>query len=283
MSHHTLSNRPSYSDDKPQLDVYSLGQVEHDMAQNPARVIVSTIVNGQYSQVVIKRQEDARPQLGYVLLKWMAAALRQPLFRPVPAPGGQFAQQIEIRRLQSLNQAGVNVPRVLHVASDWIALECVGSTSLEELIRDTTDTNQQLAYWTAGLAAILDVHHKDQNLSQVFVRNMMWHQDQVFFIDFEDDPASILGLDQAQARDWLLYLLSTAWLLKAPIAQIIATLDHYIQQDRLAVSNAFYQATRSVAWLRHLPNRRKPWGRDVITAHALGEVVYQYRNHNSVR
>jgi hypothetical protein len=82
-----------------------------------------------------------------------------------------------------------------------------------------------------------------------------------------------MSLEQAQTRDWLAYLHSTVWILGA--GACLAPLHEQLSRLSPSARKNFDQAAKRLAWLRHLPTRRKPWGRDVISAQALGDLLWQ--------
>ena len=222
--------------------------------------------------IIVKRLEAPLKHWGYPVLNTLAAVLRQPMLRAVPAPGGSAAQAIEVARLRSLAAAGVSVPEVLQVTPQWFAISFLGKTSIDQLLRQEPD--KILNYWESGLQAILQLHRLGQNASQCFARNMIWHDGTVSFIDFEDDPIRTMPLASAQARDWLLYLHSTVYILNMDTQEIAQHFLSYLRQDEKNVQRELMRAARAFGWLRILPSERKPWGRDVISAQAAAQVLY---------
>ncbi|MBM5573620.1 hypothetical protein GKO28_03805 [Deefgea sp. CFH1-16] len=202
----------------------------------------------------------------------LAKILRLPLLCAVHAPGGAASQRIEIERLAALHRAGVPVPQVRHIEQDWFAMSVAGEQSLEELLR--TSGPEQLEIWLAGLQAILQVHQCHQNLSQAFTRNIMWQNGQIQFIDFEDDPAKSLPLAYAQSRDWLLYLQSSAYYLQADNTTLAQRLLQQLMRDDPEVRELVLHSARQLAFLRHLPKNRRPWGRDVVLLQRAAQVLH---------
>ena len=243
--------------------------IKQAIAQTERRVFVADV---EGTKMIIKRHEPARGYHRYVLLKGVSKIFNLPALAPVPAPGGAAAQAIEIQRLATLRNAGVPVPELLHVEPDWIAISYEGQYSIGRTIEKG---DKPSVYWEQGLAAILDVHQKGQNLSQVFIRNAMWHDNRVVFIDFEDDPAASIGLANAQTRDWLFYLYSSAWMLEIPPADAAKIMFKYLHQDNADVQKIVFDSLGALKWLRHLPSQRKPWGRDIVALHRVGKVLHE--------
>lgn len=234
--------------------------------------------------VIVKQLEPQLKHWGYPVLDTLAAILGQPMLRAVPAPGGSDAQRIEVMRLQSLKAAGASVPDVLHVTPQWFAMSFLGETSLDHMLREHADIGQR--YWETGLNAILALHRLGQTASQCFARNMIWHEGKISFIDFEDDPTKSMPLEAAQARDWVLYLHSTAYILRMTPEHIASVLLRYLRKDKPDVQQHVLRAARTFGWLRVLPNKRKPWGRDVVSAHfaamALHHLVEEDRRERAI-
>jgi tRNA A-37 threonylcarbamoyl transferase component Bud32 len=244
--------------------------IETQLASRNAR---TQIVQLGEDKVVVKQPEAPLRHWGYPVLNALAQVLGQPMLRAVPAPGGRAAQGIEVARLRALAAAGVAVPQVLHVTEGWFALSYLGARSVDQLLRHDAGNGRQ--YWEDGLQAIRDLHRLGQNASQCFARNMIWHEGKVSFIDFEDDPASVMPLASAQARDWLLFLHSTAFTLQfADNAEYAERFLHYLRQDDAKVRQQVEKAAHTFGWLRFLPKQRKPWGRDVMSAQRAADILH---------
>lgn len=228
------------------------------------------------TSIVIKEPEPPIKHWGYPVLNLLASLLRQPMLRPVPAPGGSKAQTIEIMRLRALDAAGVSVPKVLHLTRGWFALSYIGDHTVDQKLRHDSKNGQQ--YWESGLDAILTLHKLGQTASQCFARNMIWNDGKISFIDFEDDPVTAMPLVSAQARDWLLYLHSTAFTLKfGPSEALAARFLHFLEQDNYQVQLEVLRAARTFSWLRFLPSKRKPWGRDVVAAQSAAAILHHLK------
>ena len=216
---------------------------------------------------ILKRRRPVRGAWRYALMYATAQIFDAPSLRPVQANGGVRAQTVELRRLRELASAGVAVPAVLRVADDGIVMQFLGDRTLVEAFK--LDAATGLAAWRRGLDAIADVHARGQVLSQAFARNMLEHEGRIWFIDFEEDPLETLSLAQAQARDWLAYLLSSLWLLAAPRAALLSAWETTVQTMPAPVVHGLQGDMRHLLWLRHLPQQRRPWGSDIISVQAL--------------
>lgn len=224
--------------------------------------------------LLVKGQRPGRGPGRFKLMAWLSHWTRNPLLQPVPAYGGVLAQNIEVQRLAKLAAAGLPVPAMLHQGPDFLALEYLQGQSLQHHL--TLAPEEALAMFEKGLQAIQQVHLKGQYLSQAFARNIMVVQESLWFIDFEDDPLEVMDLKDAQIRDWLAYLLSTVWMTNAPREKLLAVWQCVYERLDPATQTAIVQACSRLRWLRRLPHERKPWGRDIVTLHALGEFLHAW-------
>jgi len=229
---------------------------------------------GDEGAVVVKGQRPARGPWRFRLLSGLSTATRNPLLRPVPSPGGRAAQQTEAIRLQQLAAVGVRVPEVLHSSEDYLVLRRVMGQSLQSHFE--RDPAQALIAFEAGLVGLQDVHQRQQYLSQGFARNILLESERLWFIDFEDDPLQVMPLGEAQARDVMAYLLSSVWINRAPRQALMSVWSTHFHRWSADIQNQIRQTTRVLAWMRHLPRQRKPWGRDVVTVQALAEFLYHW-------
>ena len=222
--------------------------------------------------VIVKAQRPARPAIAARALKVLSAFARSPELKPVPAPGGSAGQAIEVQRLTALRVAGVRVPAVLHVDGEFFVMERFAGRSLAERL-DARPPDAR-ALWEQGLRFLQDVHGRGQCLSQASARNLIVTPGGLAAIDFEDDPLQVLTLPEAQVRDWLLYLQSTVWLLPQSHDEL---LRHWETVAPAGVAaGPMLRAVRRAAWMRHLPSRRKPWGRDIVSAQAAAALLHAW-------
>lgn len=239
-------------------------------AESHHRVKSVTISSGR---VVVKRQRPARSVWRERLLDLLARLVKLPMLGPVPAHGGARGQAIEVERLRALDAAGVRVPRLLHVEPAFFVMEHVAGPTLVERI--AAGDAEASVLWRLGLDMLCDVHGRGQALSQAFARNVIVAADGLAMIDFEDDPLEAMSLDEAQARDWLLYLHSTAWHFPAALADALhADLGAALGGERDAVRALVESAGRRLSSLRHLPASRRFWGREVVGARALARLLH---------
>lgn len=226
-------------------------------------------------RMVVKGQRPARGPWAHRVLNGIAALAGVPCLKAVPVHGGQKAQDVEVRRLRALAAVGVRVPKVLHVAQDYFVMENMGSTNLVCQLAEGGEIARQA--WLRCAQYVLDAHMAGVYFSQCFARNLIMLPQGVGAIDFEDDPLEVMNLTDAQARDWLAFFQSSLWLLDVSHRWIDEQLDFILSQETPKVQRALALAANRLAWLRHLSNNRKLWGRDGIAIRAAALHLHRYR------
>ena len=161
----------------------------------------------------LKKSAPARGYFRYMALNIFSKLLRTPLLKAVPQKGGQIALDLEIQRIEMLKSKGVEVPEIATVGPGWILLNDLGVSIIDDMKTNRKDQQRIRKLFSICLKAIKKLHNADQYMSQGFVRNMLMVEEDngtVGFIDFEDDPLTVMNLQQAQARDLMLFINSTA-------------------------------------------------------------------------
>lgn len=240
-------------------------ELAHVFTSEPWRRRRTALIRTTDGPVVVKGQRPARGRWADHVLRALSGVLGLPLHNS-PVPGGPVSQDIEVRRLGELHAAGVRVPRVLHVEREFFVMEYLPGRNLAGVLSE----EPTLPVWEKGLHFILHVHRRGQYLSQAYARNFIAGPGVLGAIDFEDDPLEVMPLAHAQARDWLMYLHSTLWLLQSESeARLLPLWKHFVDAERGAVVEVLVKAARRLGWLRHLPRTRRPWGREVVSVQGV--------------
>lgn len=220
------------------------------------------------------------PAWRYRLLAGIARLLRHPAMQPVRPHGGAAGIRNEGGRLAALAAAGLHVPLLLAHDDQWLLISDLGHITLEIMIRHA-DPDARLEHWQQGADYIRKAHRNGQYLSQAFARNLVWSADHgLGAIDFEDDPISAMTLAQAQIRDWLPYLFSTAIYFEDRLPLLCAAIRDVLAHEEAAVRDGVYTALRRTAWLRAL--RWLPQAmqrRDVQKTRYFGELARLCSQH----
>jgi hypothetical protein len=228
-------------------------------------------------RVIVKGQRPPRNQALLKTYNGLVAMLGAGSLRAVPSAGGADAQAVEVRRLRELAAAGVRVPQVLHVDAEFFAMEFLPGMNLAQLLEGRAhDGESTLIAWRRGLELLQSIHQRGQYLSQASARNLMHTAEGLVPIDLEEDPLVCMSLAQAQARDWLLYLQSTIWLLPQPRSVLLSIWRDVLRNAPSLEAQALASTVGQLGWLRHLPEKRKPWGRDIVSAQAAAAFLHDW-------
>jgi len=141
---------------------------------------------------------------------------------------------------------------------------------------ETNKLYNMLEGWLQGLHAIEAVHRQNQFLSQAFARNMVLTETGgIGFIDFEDNPATVLSLQQCQSRDWLCYLQSTADILlrSGLLDQAAEHCKACLKRQNPAIIRTLRRSVRPILWMRRIQSER--WGCDTLRLAALADLFYR--------
>jgi hypothetical protein len=207
----------------------------------------------------------------YHLLKLAQQISGIHMLQPVPNLGGIPSLQTEAARLHALSIAGVQVPIILAQQPNALMISHIGEHNLEkEWKQHQYQPEILLQRWQLGLNAIEDVHKRKQYLSETFARNMIYvNQNSIGFIDFEDDPLSVMPLPACHARDWLCYLHSGARLMQdySVASQAKALWDNMMHNQPPEVYTIVANSLRKIRWMRYLTARF--YGKDTLKLAAM--------------
>jgi hypothetical protein len=235
------------------------------------------IVETSQGRVVVKGQRPARIVDGHGLLNALASLAGAPLLRAVPAHGGAKGQAVEVRRLAALRDAGIRVPQVLHVDAEFFVMEFLDGPNLAQVLAE--QPAKALGLWQQGLELVHGVHARGQYLSQANARNIIVTPQGLAAIDFEDDPLEVLTLEQAQVRNWLMYLQSTVWLMPEAHPRLLSIWELFAPSGSGLQADLLLKTVLQLGWMRHLPHRRRPWGRDIVSAQAAASFLHDWTRH----
>lgn len=203
----------------------------------------------------------------------LARALRLGALQPVRPQGGVAGIRLEAGRIAALARAGLVVPEVLARGEDWLVLADLGRTTLEYRLRDATPA-ERVALWREGADYLVAAHQAGEHLSQAFSRNFVWSEHGLGAIDFEDHAGTAMSLPAAQARDWVMYLFSTANYFSDRLPELAALLEEALKGEAPGVADVLRATFRRTAWVRvvrRLPPRLQ--GLDVRKAWRYGELA----------
>ncbi len=204
----------------------------------------------------LKKSAPARGVFRYHALNFFSWMLRLPLLKAVPQPGGSEAIQTEIRRIESLAANDVCVPEIIASDTDWLLIKDVGQSIINNMKQPTTTQQTRQVLFQTCLEAIKALHLQQQYLSQGFIRNMLLIDEDpptIAFIDFEDDPLQVMSLAEAQARDVLLLVNSTARFFVDDSAFFSTSIQQFIQGHDANMVSALRTTANRMQWIAKVP------------------------------
>ncbi len=172
----------------------------------------------------LKRYAPGSRRWRLAALTMLTRLLKLPALCPPPHPGGELSRMTEQARLQRLALAHVRVPQVRGGGPATLMLSDLGETLACRLARADPAGAMQLAQ--SAVDAIAAVHAKGEYLGQPLARNITVGEDgQIGFLDFEEDPGTVMSVDQAQCRDWLIFVSGSIRHLPIPSAELARILS----------------------------------------------------------
>ena len=220
------------------------------LAASPARTLVLEHDGARY---VVKRLADRpRSALQAHVVRWLARVMTgQTLpMHTLKLSEASASVDFEVRRLRSLAQAGVRVPRVFHHGDGFIVMEHCGD-AVGYLIGDWPIETCRTEL--AGLAAELGAFHRaGQWHGAAQAKNLTRRDGLTWRIDFEENFGELVPLAAAQALDVVLFLNSVS--LAGPI-------DEDEARNLLPKLLHAYFVANPDPQIRALLAQARPWGR----------------------
>lgn len=173
----------------------------------------------------IKRPEEQRSNLFSFLHRYLGFFLPAAL-QPTGARGGMPSLLDEATRLKTFKAASVRVPDVLKTAEDHIILADCGP-QLRRTLQATTDKQDRQKLLEKAMINLAGLHAKGLTHGRPHLKDMTLLDGQIYLLDLEENPLSVMGLGYAQARDVWLLLASSSEFFEAPLDDLTALLALY--------------------------------------------------------
>jgi tRNA A-37 threonylcarbamoyl transferase component Bud32 len=158
--------------------------------------------------VWIKRYGTECTSRWVVLQRMIANLVGAPFLRPSPALDDEGMAQREIRRITMFASKDVPTARVVYSSGSAVVFSDVGLTvgqQLRAMAGSDPVAHDDLLVLCAGELGRL--HAKGLCHGRPFPRDMFVKDGRIGFMDFEEEPDTVMPLATAQARDiWLLFL-----------------------------------------------------------------------------
>jgi tRNA A-37 threonylcarbamoyl transferase component Bud32 len=158
--------------------------------------------------VWIKRYGTEKPSWWMHLQVGLSRLVPISYLRPSPYLPPRDMAAREVRRIGLFSGKGFATPRVLYASRGAIVLSDVGTT-VQQRLRALKDTDPAVHDdMLVGCAAELGkLHAAGLCHGRPYPRDMFFSGDRMGFMDFEEEPQTVMPLATAQARDiWLLFL-----------------------------------------------------------------------------
>lgn len=223
--------------------------VDAALAASTARIVV---VEHRGVRYVAKRPAERPRRLSQALvLRWLGKRLigRTLPMRTMRLSDAASSLDYEARRLASLAQAGVRVPRVVHQEPGYLLMEHCGETFATLLERWPIDlAGAEMEQLAAELGAF---HRAGHWHGAAQIKNLTRRDGHTYRIDFEEDFGEFGPLAATQALDLVLFLNSVS--LAGPISETEAR----ALLPRLVTA---YFAANPDPQVRAVLRRGMPWG-----------------------
>ena len=182
------------------------------------------------------------------LLRWLARRLGlNALIAPIPLQA-EAACATEAGMIERLAGLGLRVPEIIARGPTHLVLSDMGQT-LALACKREPDAARRADLLRSGFEALLDLHRRGGYASQAVARNLTLAPEGVGFIDLEEDPALMMPVSAAQARDALLFVQSSARFLLDDPARYADLLRDYLEQESPDVRAEIGKTARRLRWL----------------------------------
>jgi tRNA A-37 threonylcarbamoyl transferase component Bud32 len=254
-----------------QLNSLEIAAIHAALKQNTQRTFVHNL---GLKKVFIKCARKTRLPFGALAIRYFLKIFGVDYLGVGVRYGGLYSFDCEITALKTFRDMGMHVPKILYQENNLLVLELLQGDNVDNLMRDK---NLVLDLWHESLMTISKMHQMKLCHSQCFARNLVWANNKVHLIDLEENPLDSMTLPQAQARDFIYFLLSTLWRFESYTSQLQIWKEMMEDIDS-SVPQILNRIARKFAWLRYFPQNRKIWGRDIVQLHAIGKFFFALKS-----
>lgn len=172
---------------------------------NPNGRIAQSTHQGR--NIWIKRTVSSKAGIWHKAQKILSFLLPNPILRATVSEDGTTALINEATRLRELKSKGHHVPEVIAVNSDLLVISDLG-VQLKEHLDTIKDPEMQKTVLRDAVNTLGRLHHNGLAHGRPYLRDMTWDGDRIGFIDLEENPAQVMSIAAAQARDIWIFLSS---------------------------------------------------------------------------
>ncbi|WP_166162934.1 RIO1 family regulatory kinase/ATPase [Chelativorans oligotrophicus] len=176
------------------------------LVQSAGQRISSAVLDGR--TVWIKRY-DAEPRpIAKQLHELFSPLMPKSFLRASRRVDRRGMAEREVRKMQAFREAGFEVPALIHRGETVIVLSHVAEIVQHELLRlQPLDPKAHDELLVGAAAALAHAHSAGLCHGRPHTRDMFVSAGRWGFVDFEEEPETVMPLRAAQARDiWLLFM-----------------------------------------------------------------------------
>lgn len=233
-------------------------------SDNSAPRISRTVFDGK--DAWIKRPEDRRSNV-FSFLHWCLGFFLPTALQPTGAQGGMESLQDEAERLTLFAAASIKVPIVLEMSSDHIVLSDCGH-QLRDILAATANNDEKHDLLERAVRNLAALHVAGLTHGRPHLKDMTLAEDgEIYLLDLEEDPLSVMGLAEAQTRDIWLFLASCAEFCPDTFDDLTALLSvyqnampHDIRRDARALGRKLRPIRKLVDFARASNTSRDVFG-----------------------
>ncbi|MBO9096892.1 MULTISPECIES: BUD32 family EKC/KEOPS complex subunit [unclassified Rhizobium] len=186
-----------------------------DLTASDIETLLAVLVSGKkrVQRVVlskrtvwIKRYGTEKPTWWRHLQAFVSRLIPVDYLRPSPYLTPREMAEREQRRIRLFAASGIAAPQILYASRSAIVLTHVGET-VQARLRKSDDDAVRDGLLVACAEELGRLHAAGLCHGRPYPRDMFFAGDRLGFMDFEEEPQSVMPLPVAQARDiWLLFL-----------------------------------------------------------------------------
>lgn len=156
------------------------------------------------------------------------------ILRPTVSLGGESALSHEINQLRKFKEYGLVVPHILEEFPDKIILSDIGLTLKEHLQKETSIEGRLLLLKNAS-RTLAEMHNLGLYHGRPHIKDIVYQPDtkQIGFLDLEENPLSVMSLNDAQDRDFWLFLCSCGRYIEHDVRYIEGIASSYLSQRNM--------------------------------------------------
>ena len=187
----------------------------------------------------------------FAVMHRMLKSILPPALQPTNAPGGIESLHAEVERLQLFADSGICVPEVLENTNCYITLADCGP-QLRGVLRKKMSCDMRVGLLKQAVRTVALLHTKGLAHGRPHLKDMTLKETAettsgiIYLLDLEEDPTTIMGIKNAQARDVWLLLSSCAEFCDRPKTDLHELLSVYQNESTADHTSALRELGRNL-------------------------------------